>query len=335
MMKYDVFISCKSEDYQFAQKIYDYLIAHNYNTFLADTELRKKGNAEYGEIIDEALDSAKHLIIVASNSQYVVSTYVKSEWRTFLEEKRAGRKAGNIVTVIDFSVDLLPIGLRHFQSFGINSYSNVVDYLPQDINRKDNVQPKEPCHQSNKDVGLNAKQIKYEDLDNETLHTLSKAEYRNANIELGKRYFLGNKGKFQSENIAKYYWNKAGVTVEDYLKSLNIKDEKSDCKILLRHINIKDVLKWIDTGFDYYQGVNGKSRSQSMATYYWDKVNSSIEELLESLDSDIRKLNDEALLVLCKIGDVQAYIEMGLRYFRGIKGKSKSRTMAKYYWSKL
>ena len=47
-MNYDIFISCKSEDYPFARKVYQYLREHNYNVFLADTELRKKGNAEYG-----------------------------------------------------------------------------------------------------------------------------------------------------------------------------------------------------------------------------------------------------------------------------------------------
>lgn len=131
-MKYDVFISCKSEDYHFAKEIYNYLMAYNYNTFLADAELKKKGNAEYGEIIDEALDSAKHLIIVASNPQYVISTYVKSEWRTFIEEKRSGRKAGNIITIVNFSIDLLPIGLRHFQAFTLNSYESIVDFLPNE-----------------------------------------------------------------------------------------------------------------------------------------------------------------------------------------------------------
>lgn len=86
-VQYDVFISCKSEDYPFARKVYQYLREYNYNVFLADTELRKKGNAEYGEIIDEALDSATHMVIVATKPEYIMSAYVKSEWRTFIEGK--------------------------------------------------------------------------------------------------------------------------------------------------------------------------------------------------------------------------------------------------------
>lgn len=129
-MKYDIFISCKSEDYPFARKVYQYLREHNYNVFLADTELRKKGNAEYGEIIDEALDSATHMVIVATKPEYIMSAYVKSGWRTFIEEKRSGRKKGNIVTLIEFTISDLPISLRHFQSFNLKSFDCIADFLP-------------------------------------------------------------------------------------------------------------------------------------------------------------------------------------------------------------
>lgn len=134
-LQYDVFISCKSEDYPFARKVYQYLREHNYNVFLADTELRKKGNAEYGEIIDEALDSATHMVIVATKPEYIMSAYVKSEWRTFIEEKRSGRKIGNIVTLIEFSISELPISLRHFQSFSSISLDCITDFLPIDTDR--------------------------------------------------------------------------------------------------------------------------------------------------------------------------------------------------------
>lgn len=129
-VQYDVFISCKSEDYPFARKVYQYLREHNYNVFLADTELRKKGNAEYGEIIDEALDSATHMVIVATKPEYIMSAYVKSEWRTFIEEKRSGRKMGNIVTLIEFTISELPISLRHFQSFNLKSFDCITYFLP-------------------------------------------------------------------------------------------------------------------------------------------------------------------------------------------------------------
>lgn len=129
-MNYDIFISCKSEDYPIARKVYQYLKGQNYSVFLADTELRKKGNAEYGKIIDEALDTATHMIIIASNPEYIRSTYVESEWRIFMEEKRAGRKTGNIITIINFPISALPISLRVFQSFMVNDFVKITDFLP-------------------------------------------------------------------------------------------------------------------------------------------------------------------------------------------------------------
>lgn len=131
-MEYDVFISCKSEDYHYAKEIYKFLCSKNIRTFLADTELRKKGNADYGEIIDEALESATHFILFASKIEYVNTPYIKSEWRTFIEEKRSGRKMGNIITILkDFNAISLPISLRHYQSFKFYDYNDIVDYLPK------------------------------------------------------------------------------------------------------------------------------------------------------------------------------------------------------------
>ncbi len=131
-MEYDVFISCKSEDYLRARAVYDYLTRKKLKVFLADKELRKKGSSEFGRVIDEALDSAKHLIVFSSNPEYVKSSYVESEWRTFIEEKRFGRKEGNVITILDnCDISSLPITLRHFQSFGLSDFAHIIDFLPR------------------------------------------------------------------------------------------------------------------------------------------------------------------------------------------------------------
>jgi len=133
-MKYDVFISYKSEDYESAKLIYNFLRSKKYKVFLADTELRKRGNAEYGKVIDDALDSTEHLVLFASRLEYIISSYVESEWRIFIEEKRAGRKRGNLISILDgMDVSMLPISLRHFQSFKMNKYTEIIDYLPQKV----------------------------------------------------------------------------------------------------------------------------------------------------------------------------------------------------------
>ena len=136
-MKYDVFISCKSEDYNIGRQVYEFLTNYrglNLHVFMADKELRKRGNADYGKIIDEALDSSTHLVIVSSNADYLkeeTSSYVYEEWHTFVEEIRSGRKKGNIMTIFTDSVNLkdVPIAIRNRQSFPFTEYSSIVDYL--------------------------------------------------------------------------------------------------------------------------------------------------------------------------------------------------------------
>lgn len=136
-MKYDVFISCKSEDYNIGRQVYEFLTNYrglNISVFMADKELRKRGNADYGKIIDEALDSSTHLVIVSSNADYLkeeISSYVYEEWHTFVEEIRSGRKKGNIMTIFTDSVNLkdVPIALRNRQSFPFTEYSSIVNYL--------------------------------------------------------------------------------------------------------------------------------------------------------------------------------------------------------------
>ena len=132
---YDVFISCKSEDYALAREIHDFLTNKGYSVFFADADLRRVGRARYGKVIDEALESAIHLVLFASKPSYVVSTYVEEEWRIFLEEQRSGRKSGNLLTVRKgFDKAELPISLRSTQSFTFEEYELIIDFLP--IERK-------------------------------------------------------------------------------------------------------------------------------------------------------------------------------------------------------
>lgn len=136
--EYDVFISCKSEDYTLGYAIYEFLIENGVRAFFADQELRKLGFADYGKVIDNALDGAKHLIVVASNADFTkdkCSPYVYYEWKTFSEEKRSGRKTGNIMTVVtDKSiVKSLPIALRNVQSFAFDEYKQVYYYVIGDM----------------------------------------------------------------------------------------------------------------------------------------------------------------------------------------------------------
>lgn len=159
--KYVIFISCNSKDYKYGRELYDFLQKNGIKSFLADKELRKLGIADYGKAIDEALEQSKHLVVVTSsvsNVEEATSPYVYYEWHTFSEEKKSGRKDGNIMTIVT-NKDItkkLPIALRNTESFLYNDHKRILDYLkkaPQGIsslsitrsdNAPDQTKPEDP-----------------------------------------------------------------------------------------------------------------------------------------------------------------------------------------------
>ena len=131
---YDLFISCKSEDYEMGKKVSDYLSQFQIKSFLAPEDLREIGISDYGKAIDIALDSSDNMVVVASSADYAYehdSPYVYYEWHTFAEEKKSGRKRGNIMTIVSNKNvrSQLPIGLRNYQSFMFDDYSDIVGFI--------------------------------------------------------------------------------------------------------------------------------------------------------------------------------------------------------------
>ena len=131
-MKYDVFISSKSEDYSLANELYDYLHNEGYSVFVASKELEQIGEAQYRKAIDAALDATKHMIVVASSIDYINSKWVSYEWSIFSNDINSGYKDGNLLTILSPNIQLkdLPAGLRHQQSFSVDSYKpGILGYL--------------------------------------------------------------------------------------------------------------------------------------------------------------------------------------------------------------
>lgn len=137
MSRYDVFISCKSEDYKYAEEIYDFLTANGINTFLASKELRRLGESEYRRAISAAMKDAYHLIIFASNPGYIDSTWVYYEWDMFLNAKLKGFKPGNIITILkDVATDDINMDLWKYESLTYAGYkSAVLQYVDTDDSR--------------------------------------------------------------------------------------------------------------------------------------------------------------------------------------------------------
>lgn len=128
---YDVFLSCKSEDYSKAEPIYHWLVANGHRPFFAPISLKvSKIHGEpvvFGDEIDDALDEADNMIVFTSNAEYVKRGYVKDEWRTYVEEQRTGRKTGMLITILDeVRIEELPIRLRSVQAFDLSNYQDGV-----------------------------------------------------------------------------------------------------------------------------------------------------------------------------------------------------------------
>lgn len=130
-MNYDVFISCKSEDYIYAEEIYNFLTANGFNTFLAYNELRLLGDAEFRRAISTAMKSAYHMIIFASDARHIDSTWVYYEWDMFLNAKLKGFKEGQIMTILkDVEVEDINMDLWKYESFTFENYKEkLLDYV--------------------------------------------------------------------------------------------------------------------------------------------------------------------------------------------------------------
>lgn len=130
-MLYDVFISCKSEDYKYAEEIYDFLTANGVRTFLASKELRKLGDSEYRKAISKALKSTYHMIVLASKAEYIDTTWVYYEWDWFINAKLKGFKPGQIVTILkDVNVDDINADLWKYESFVYSNFKeNLLPYM--------------------------------------------------------------------------------------------------------------------------------------------------------------------------------------------------------------
>lgn len=128
-----VFISAKSTDYAAARRVYDFLTAQEIGTFFSDESLPRLGNSDYRKEIDSALDAARHLVVVTSSLRNVTSAWVEAEWGFFVQEKRSGRKAGNLLTLVvgDLPIDCLPPSLRYYevQRLSDDALPRILPYL--------------------------------------------------------------------------------------------------------------------------------------------------------------------------------------------------------------
>lgn len=129
---FDVFISCKSEDYDSAQALYHHLEQLGHHPFVANVSLREIGMDNYGPIIRRVIGTCKSMIVYATKLEYLTTPYVFVEWNQFLDELSSGYNKGNIISILptDVKSSELPDGLRTKQYLTLDNYrSSLSNYL--------------------------------------------------------------------------------------------------------------------------------------------------------------------------------------------------------------
>jgi len=181
-MEYDIFISCKSEDYKYAEDIYNFLTSKGFNTFLAPKELRIHGDAEFRKTISLAMKSAYHMIIFASDAEYVDSTWVYYEWDMFLNAKLKGFKEGQIMTILkDVNVEDINMDLWKYESFTYENYKDkLLDYV---------VTPRYSKRQKDlsDSIAINTVYKKTKNYENDLVHLISEFSVAHGNINIDHR----------------------------------------------------------------------------------------------------------------------------------------------------
>ena len=130
-----IFISARTDDYEYAGQIYRFLKSAGLSVFFSHESLPELASSDYRKQIDDALDRAEHMIVVTSSRANVDSSWVEAEWGLFINEKRSGRKSGNLITVIvgDLKPGDLPPSLRYYEviPFGPESLPRILRYVKQ------------------------------------------------------------------------------------------------------------------------------------------------------------------------------------------------------------
>lgn len=135
-----VFISAKSSDFVHAQPVYRRLVDAGVPTFFSHETLPELRNADYRREIDQALDEVDHMIVVTSSLDNVLAPWVEAEWGFFINEKRSGRKHGNLITMVvgGLAPGDLPPALRYYEVIPLDgeALDKVLLYVREPLRRR-------------------------------------------------------------------------------------------------------------------------------------------------------------------------------------------------------
>ena len=134
---YDVFISYKeldedgdrTSDSVIAQDIYKELSREGYRVFFSRISLEGKLGVEYEPYIFAALNSAKVMIVVGTDYEYLDAVWVKNEWSRFLKLIASGQKKTLIPVYRDMDPYDMPKELRSLAAQDMGKIGAMQDLL--------------------------------------------------------------------------------------------------------------------------------------------------------------------------------------------------------------
>ncbi|EFL49303.1 protein of unknown function DUF323 [Solidesulfovibrio fructosivorans JJ]] len=134
---FDVFISFKSEDEKYAYKIFEFLQQHGFNPFFSTISVSFVGQSQYLKSIAKAISQCRHMVVVASKPEYIISGWVEYEWSIYIARRNDKKTEGNLLTLLtgDMTVSDLPQELVPFQSIpltrdGLEEMLQFLDTVP-------------------------------------------------------------------------------------------------------------------------------------------------------------------------------------------------------------
>ena len=153
-MHTEVFISFKNSDSMgrqtvdagLARSLHEVLTGRGIQTFFSNSSLLSLGQSVYKRAIDEALDSTRILVVVATCEEYLNSEWVRYEWESFHQDILSGTKKNcQIIPYLGSIVrEHTPRSLRDFQTFHTDTHSPemVADFVEKALRAVHNEEPK-------------------------------------------------------------------------------------------------------------------------------------------------------------------------------------------------
>lgn len=135
---FDIFISCKSQDYALAYDLYKFLDSNGFRPFLADKSIKEIGIDQYTALIGEVINVCDNMIVFATRIDYIETPYVAAEWHTFVNDINTGHKPNaKIVNILSSEINIhsIPAWLRDKQCFTTENYKDNLLYF---LNLKNN-----------------------------------------------------------------------------------------------------------------------------------------------------------------------------------------------------